>query len=170
MERILYLDGDITVINPLNELYDTDFQGNYYCACTHVQQMMTKINKYRLGTMDVHPYINSGVLLMNLQQLRVHQNINEVLEYVKKYKNYLLLPDQDIITALYGKKIKIVDTMKYNLSDRVLSLYHLNPLNEKKDINWVRENTVIIHYCGINKPWNEYYMGKLDIFYRELYL
>ena len=32
----------------------------------------------------------------------------------------------------------------------------------------MRQNTVIIHYCGRNKPWKPGYVGILDVFYREL--
>ncbi|MCD7778682.1 MAG: hypothetical protein LUH47_09300 [Clostridiales bacterium] len=54
------------------------------------------------------------------------------------------------------------------LSDRTLNFYNADPKNKKRDINWVRENTVIIHYFGKQKPWNEKYRGILDIFYKEL--
>lgn len=37
------------------------------------------------------------------------------------------------------------------------------------DVSWVRENSVIIHYCGKNKPWNDDYTGVLGVFYRELF-
>jgi lipopolysaccharide biosynthesis glycosyltransferase len=58
--------------------------------------------------------------------------------------------------------------MKYNLSDKILSLYNLDFTHEKIDLDWIRENTVIIHYYGKNKPWNKSYQGKLDVFYKEL--
>ena len=32
LDRILYLDVDLVVINSLQELYHTDFEGNYYIA------------------------------------------------------------------------------------------------------------------------------------------
>ena len=38
LERILYLDADTIVINPLKELYETDFEGNYYVVATHVKK------------------------------------------------------------------------------------------------------------------------------------
>ena len=37
VDKILYLDVDIIVINPLRELYQMDFEGNYYIACSHVR-------------------------------------------------------------------------------------------------------------------------------------
>jgi lipopolysaccharide biosynthesis glycosyltransferase len=168
LDRVLYLDGDIIVINPLDELYQMKFNGNYFFACTHVKKFLNKVNQYRLGMKEERNYINSGVLLMNLRELRKVQMREEVLSFVDKRKRYLTLPDQDIITALYGNKIGIIDTMRYNLSDRMLSLYNSDLSHDKIDLDWIRQNTVIIHYYGKQKPWKKSYLGKLDIFYHEL--
>lgn len=168
LERILYLDADTIVINPLDELYHKEFGDNYILACTHIRKVLNKINQIRLGVREERPYINSGVMLLNLPELRKYQNYSQVAEYVEKYKRVLALPDQDIIMALYGDKIGLLDTMKYNLSDRVLAIYNVESGHEKRDTDWVRENAFVIHYCGRQKPWRKPYVGMLDIFYEEL--
>ena len=43
-----------------------------------------------------------------------------------------------------------------------------SPFEKNLDIDWVRNNSIIIHYCGRNKPWKPNYIGKLDIFYNEI--
>lgn len=168
LDRILYLDGDTIVINPLDELYHMDFEGNDILACTHIRKVLNKINQLRLGMEEEHVYINSGVMLMNLKALRKHQSFGDVAEYVEKKKHLLSLPDQDVIAALYGDRIGLLDTMIYNLSDRMLAVYHSDPRHAKRDLDWVRKHTVIIHYCGKQKPWAGSYFGRLDVFYREL--
>ncbi len=170
LDRILYLDPDIVVINSLEKLYNMDFEGNYFIAASHVNKSLHRINEYRLDMDKDSAYINSGVMLMNLALLRKEQDLNEVFNYIERYKNRLLLPDQDVLSGLYGSKTKTVDSLVYNLSDRYLALYNLDPENwrQKIDLNWVRENTVIIHYCGRNKPWKDNYLGILDVFYKEL--
>ena len=36
------------------------------------------------------------------------------------------------------------------------------------DLEWVRENCIIIHFCGRNEPWKEtIWDGQLDVFYHE---
>lgn len=168
MKRILYLDGDTIVINSLEELYNMDLEGYYYCACTHVKKVLNKINQIRLGTEEEYAYINSGVLLMNLELLRKEQKVDEIKEYVKERGMFFTLPDQDVITALYGEKIKIIDTLKYNLSDRILHIHNANLTKERIDLDWIRKNGVVIHYYGKNKPWDDSYFGKLDVFYHEV--
>lgn len=168
LERVLYLDTDVIVIRSLQTLYDMDFQEASYIACTHVRTMFNKMNCLRLGVQEDVPYINTGVMLMNLKQLRKQQTVQEVLEFVQDKKNRLLLPDQDIITALYGEQIHLIDSYVYNLSDRILAMYNARHPGAVRDLDWVRQNSCIIHYCGKNKPWNPNYLGKLDVFYREI--
>ncbi len=168
LDRILYLDVDTVVINPLDTLYEMDFEGTYYIACTHTHEFLTKVNQNRLGMKKEAPYINSGVMMLNLPMLRKNLRMEDIRDYANEKKHTLILPDQDIITALYGEKVKLADTMRYNLSDRILAFYNANPKNDNLTIDWIRKNSVIIHYCGKNKPWKEGYNGVLDTFYKEV--
>lgn len=168
LDRILYLDVDVVVINSLRTFYEVDFESSYFVGCTHTREFLTKLNQARLQSDKAVAYINTGVLLMNLNVLRQVIRLEEISAYVREHEKALILPDQDILTALYGDKIKLADSLRYNLSDRVLNFYNGSHPKEKRDVNWVRRNTAIIHYCGRNKPWNESYTGTLGVFYREL--
>lgn len=169
LERILYLDVDTVIINPLTELYETPFEGNFYVGCTHTRELLTRFNQARLKSEKAVSYINTGVLLFNLPVLRENISLAEICDYTNERKHAFILPDQDILTALYGDKVKLADTLRYNLSDRILAFYNADHFHEKADLSWVRENGVIIHYCGKNKPWNDDYSGVLGVFYRELF-
>lgn len=168
LDRILYLDVDVVVINSLRTFYEMDFESSYFVGCTHTREFLTKLNQARLQSDKAVAYINTGVLLMNLNVLRQVIRLEEISAYVREHEKALILPDQDILTALYGDKIKLADSLRYNLSDRVLNFYNGSHPKGKRDVNWVRRNTAIIHYCGRNKPWNEGYTGTLGVFYREL--
>lgn len=168
LDRILYLDADIVVINPLGPLYRSDFEGSLFMACTHTREFLTRANSHRLGLEEPVPYINTGVILMELNGLRQTIDLSAVRQYALEHFDALLLPDQDILTALYGSRVKLLDSQRYNLSDRILAFYNANPLHPRHSLEWVRQNTIIIHYCGRNKPWKPGYVGILDVFYREL--
>lgn len=170
LDRVLYLDPDIVVINSLEPLWRVDLGGALFGACTHVREFLTRVNQFRLGAEEGCPYLNSGVLLMDLAALRREQDPEEIRAYVERFGDRLTLPDQDILSALYGKRTKLLDTMRYNLSDRVLAAYNMSPRRQGPmlDVDWVRENAAIIHYCGRNKPWKDNYIGVLDVFYREV--
>ena len=96
--------------------------------------------------------------------MRKEQNIQELNEYIIKNEKRLFLPDQDVLNALYGNKVIVIDNLKYNLSDRAIKRYNLT---KRKKINrhWVDENAYIIHYYGKNKPWKDKYRGILKPYY-----
>lgn len=170
LERVLYMDVDTVVINSLMELYESDFEDNYFMGCTNTQLFLQKVNQVRLG-MDVEkdvPYINTGVLMMNLPLLRENLNFADICEFSEKKKQMLILPDQDILTALYGEHVKLIDKLLYNLSDRTILVYNADPRNKPIDREWVKDNTSIIHYFGRNKPWKSKYIGILGDFYKEI--
>ena len=167
LDRILYLDVDTLVINPLKELYTMDFQGNYYIASTHIREALTKLNDRRLNVPDGSPYVNTGVMVLNLPALRENLTMDEIRRTALQKIDSFWLPDQDLLTVLHGDKILLADTQKYNLSDRILNIYNANPKNPRHNLDWVRENTVVIHYCGKNRPWKPHYIGQLGVFYEE---
>lgn len=167
LDRILYLDVDLVVINSLRELYHTDFEGNYYVACSHVGSSLTRLNQLRLGIQEDVPYINTGVMVMNLPLLRQNLSLEQIrLTAMEKMRSFIL-PDQDILTVMHGEHIKLVDTMRYNLSDRLIRLNNADPRNEKIDLQWVRDHAAILHFYGKNKPWKKHYTGILDGLYWE---
>jgi lipopolysaccharide biosynthesis glycosyltransferase len=89
LERVLYLDPDLVVINPIRALYATNLDGHYLAAASHVAKSLQKINALRLKISPPGPYINSGVMLMNLALLRETQRLDEVFSYMKKTKTCL---------------------------------------------------------------------------------
>ena len=169
LNRILYLDADTIVINPLRSLYETDFEGNLYAACTHTRGLLTRLNLMRLHSQKAACYINSGVLLMNLPLLRWTLDLEQMTCYVRSRRLPLFLPDQDILTALYGDRVKRLCAMRYNLSERILKQHNDDRSRRTWDSAWIRRYTVIIHYCGRNKPWKPGYRGQLGGFYREIF-
>ncbi len=165
LDRIMYLDPDLIVNGSILPLYRTPMDGYYFAAATHIRSFLQKVNSMRLDMEEDSPYINSGVMLMNLELLRKEQNLEDVFCFIEKHKSLLVLPDQDIISGLYGSKILTLDAFRYNMTERLYQLHA--PFEKDMTLDWVRKNAVIIHYCGRNKPWKENYKGVLDVFYKE---
>lgn len=166
--RALYLDPDIVVIRPLDALYGIEMGDNLFVATTHVRAFLTQLNAHRLHMDRPAPYINTGVLLLNLPAMRESIRQEHLRAFIAAHGDAMTLPDQDVVTALYGQRVQLVDALRYNLSDRVLAFYNARHPEERRGLDWVRENAVIIHYCGANKPWKPHYIGMLDCFYHEL--
>lgn len=111
------------------------------------------------------PYINSGVMLMNLQALRAEQDTQAVFDYMDAHKGRLMLPDQDIISALYGQRILPLDPIRYNMTEKLFALHRHN--GDGMTLEDVRQQSAVIHYCGRNKPWKPGYLGELNVLYNE---
>ena len=164
LDRVLYLDPDLVVNGPLDDLWALDLEDNWFAAASHVAKGLEFLNAVRLQSETPGPYINSGVLLMNLPLLRREQQLQPVMDYVEEHRHTLFLPDQDVISALYSDKILRLNPYRYNMTERLFAAAKLSPRGEM-DLNWVWENSRIIHYCGRNKPWKDNYLGQLDQFY-----
>lgn len=165
LNKVLYLDPDILVLNPIDDLYHLDLNGYMFAAACHRLPLM-EINKFRLKPYDVDTYYNSGVLLMNLEEARRKINEKEIYEYVARYKQKLLLPDQDVINALYSKQIKTLDEMLYNYDPRYYYYYKMTSYG-KVDMDYVIYRTKILHFCGKKKPWLKNYSGKFHSLYKH---
>ena len=168
LDRILYLDPDLVVLNSLRKLYEIDFGDNLFAAASHIESRAFRdLNRLRLNLPEQTSYINSGVMMMNLKLLR-NESTQEVIDYINEHKNALLLPDQDVLNALYAGRIIELDPMIYNLGDKYFYFKNVKlPREERFDLEWVRRNTVVVHYYGRNKPWKENYLGVLGVFYQH---
>lgn len=166
IERILYLDPDILVINPVRELYDMDMEGYLYAAAYHNVITIKEINRLRLNPYEIDAYYNSGVLLMNLELQRRLIDEQSIYEFVDKNRSKLIMPDQDILNALYSKKIKSLDERLYNYDARYYTYYKIKS-NGMCDMDYIIRNTVILHFCGKKKPWKKDYSGKFHSLYKH---
>jgi len=166
MDRILYLDPDILIINPIRELYDTQLVNHLYAAAYHNAISVKEINRFRLRAYEMEEYYNSGVLLMNLALQRKKIIEKDIYLYIDRYRNRLLLPDQDILNALYSKDIIRIDEFKYNYDTRY---YHYTKLisNGIMDMEYVMHNSAILHFCGKKKPWKDHYSGVFYSLYKH---
>lgn len=166
LDRILYLDPDILIINQIKELYDMDMGDNLYAAAYHNLITVKEINKIRLNPYQIDAYYNSGVLLMNLNLQRKVIDEQEIFEFVDKNRAKLIMPDQDILNALYSKKIKSLDEKIYNYDARYYRYYKIIT-GGTCDMDYIIRNTAIIHFCGKKKPWKKGYDGKFYSLYKH---
>lgn len=166
LDRILYLDPDILVINPVRGLYDTDLDGWLFAAAYHDIIFAREINRLRFPEYNIKAYFNSGVLLMNLDLIRTRVTEEEIYEFVRRHKNTLILPDQDILNSLYSQEIKKLDEVLYNYDVRY---YRYRPLIAKRRVTMdsIINNTVILHFCGKRKPWHDNYRGAFHSLYKH---
>lgn len=166
VERILYLDPDILVINPLRPLWERDLEGNMFAAAAHtgMTEFANGMNRLRLGTDS--DYYNSGVLLMDLASCRREILPEEVFSFAREHSSALVLPDQDILNALYGSRVLPLDDSVWNYDARNYKNYLLRSSGQW-DLDWVISHTAVLHFCGRAKPWKPGYPYRFGILYKH---
>ncbi|MBR1420003.1 MAG: hypothetical protein IJ575_02950 [Selenomonadaceae bacterium] len=76
VDKVIYIDGDIVVNLNINDLWKIDFDGKplaaipEYVTGLSVQTAMRIFNSCKSGVVDPQDYFNSGVLFMDLDQIR----------------------------------------------------------------------------------------------------
>lgn len=134
-DKVLYLDGDMIVTSPLNELFATDLTS--YCAGVVEEKGALQTQNLRLKG---GKYFNAGMILFNIKELSGHNLLGEALDYYNKNHERILFHDQDILNGLWDTKTKFLE-QKFNVPSFVKHF----------------KNPVIIHYTGfVKKPWHAY--------------
>lgn len=140
LDKILYLDADLVVCQNLSKLYETDLNGFYLAG---VNDLFIQHQNYRskIGFSESQPYVNAGVLLMNLALMRKDKISEKFIETTKKMQGIIQYQDQDVINIVCQNKIKLMDSI-YNFASE-------NAVYEKEKL----KNAYVIHYTGPKKPW-----------------
>lgn len=166
LDRVLYLDPDTLIINPLRPLWEMDLRGSLFAAAAHtgMTELANRVNRVRLDSGS--DYYNSGVLLMDLKAGRLEIQPEELFQFVREHGRELLLPDQDLLNALYGRRILPVDDAVWNYDARNYNNYLLRS-GGICDLDWVMEHTAVLHFCGKAKPWKPGYVYRFGVLYKH---
>lgn len=150
-DRVLYLDPDIIINGSLKELWNIELHEAVMAGVRDriVMLLGTKIaSELKNDTI----YINGGVLLMNLKQIRKVSSPEKIMSVISEREKDLELQDQDLINLMWEGQILLVD-----------DIFNLNPnflyLKEYLSMPFRKNSWKIIHYMGVEKPWNKGYMG-----------
>lgn len=159
-DKCLYLDGDTICCKDIYELYKLDV-GNNLLAAGMGANLPFDASYWEkvLEIPNAIHYINAGVLLFNLKQMRME---NKVSDFLICSKRKLPCQDQDVLNICCYNRIKILP-LKYNVYSNAFNmpLEMLLERFEEKDIQEAFEKPVIIHYPGeFAKPWNNPYCVK----------
>lgn len=153
ISKCLYLDADIVVNGKLKDFYDTDIE-NYYCAGVEDLFINGICYKKEIGFTDDDLYVNAGVLLLNLENIRKDNMISKLFYNNLQLKDKIMYQDQDVINITFKNKI-----LEAN------SIYNFTGTNVRREKN-KRKSAVIIHYTGERKPWMNNCRNKMKFLWR----
>ena len=149
VDRILWLDGDTITNSSLKDFYYQDFDGKLFIA---VEDMSLGKDEAKHITLQIPTntiYINSGVLLMNLCEMRQRVNDEEIFNYIKEHQDLLEWVDQDVYNGMFYDEFKVISNEYwYNFIAERISFRNKKTVYSKAKV---------IHYCGKKKPWKKGY-------------
>lgn len=133
LDKVLYLDTDLIVLESLEPLYNTSFDGKLFVGCESHDY-----GKQQAKELGIDKYFNSGVMLLDLKGMR-EQNISDYARknYKKLVGKTLWTYDETIINGLFSDKIKFISQEWNCCVNRVYD----KPIDKPK----------ILHFIGADK-------------------
>lgn len=172
IKRVLYLDCDVVVVDDVGPLWSTDLEGCVLAAAPDHPWDPDGRERERtllLGVSKHAPYINSGVLLIDLERWRAARYTSRLLDFARKAGAALTFHDQDAINVVLADDIKLLDS-RWNLQARMYRLpRHVFP-DQFETTRDGRRRPAIVHFTTADKPWifgsqlpmRQYYYKYLD--------
>ena len=139
-DKILYLDCDLVVLGDVSKLYFTDLGENILGACPEeFVQNTPEFREYAKKALGLNPdgYINTGVLLINLEAFRKNEIEKKFVRLITDYDFDLLDPDQAYLNYLCDGRILVLP----------------NGWNKEPMPIECEGEKNIVHYALYKKPW-----------------
>jgi lipopolysaccharide biosynthesis glycosyltransferase len=149
LDRVIYLDADIIVRTPLDELFHHDLKGAAVAGVIDIPDRLLRLapglNWLNLP-MGEH-YLNSGVLLMDLSRLRSINFFRSAREWYRDHQNIVRLSDQCVINA-------VLENRKAQLHPR-WNIRQLSMPNDQFASMFCSSLSGIFHFNVATKPWTD---------------
>lgn len=159
IDKIIYFDCDSIINSSLYELWQTDINEHYAAGVCDTVSDNTKIKV----SMPINsPYINSGMLVINLKKWREDEIERRFIEFIQEHQGKVFHHDQGTINGVLNKKFFILHP-KYNAMttyftmsrNEIMQYYGMRDYYSEVEIIEAIYNPVFIHYTPafVNRPW-----------------
>jgi len=144
LDRIMYLDADMIILDSIETLYRSDFEEKAVIACEDIGTYYKNMN-YFMGVKNGR-YFNAGVMVWNMPMVRKIMPVDVVEKMVSESYKYPM-QDQGIFNVPFDGKTKFVSAFQYNFMPCCADKYRSR---EQSEIH-------ICHFAGGRacKPWEE---------------
>ena len=155
VDRVIYLDSDIVVIDSLAPLWSLDLAGCTIAGMKDEKAMRSEMRRGFAGTSPAK-YLNSGVLLIDLAKWRENDCEKRLIDVIGRHER-LAHYDQSAINLVLSDEAMTIST-RWNFMPTTVW-----------DEDHVPEQPVVIHYAGTCKPWlhTDALFGEIYGFHRK---
>lgn len=142
-DKAIYMDSDVILQDDISNFYNIDLKDNYVAAIRdeviNSEDVFKNYSKIAIG-IEPEDYFNSGVLLMNLKEMRKAKIEEKFVYLLTKYNLDTVAPDQDYLNILCKDKVVRLPEIWNKMPD----------FGEKFDSSEIH----LIHYNMFRKPWH----------------
>lgn len=145
VNRALYVDCDVIAVSDVRPAFSIELGNNLIGAVADPLGGETS----RVPRSPEDPYVNSGVMLMNLSSFRQRDFLAEGIALYDRYKNEIVWMDQCIFNKFSEGRKKIIDPA-FNVCLRIKETSA-----EEFEVLKNPNNSTLLHFFGTEKPWDK---------------
>lgn len=152
LQRVLYLDADMIVLDDLRQLWNTDLKGRPFAAVVNPLYPFNPDRPRALGLGGPRDYLNSGVLLMDLAALRASGAVKQLKSYGESHPENPY-PEQDALSVVFQDRWLSLPP-RWNAQTTLFDLPAAAlPFTESESAE-ARKSPAVVHFIGPLKPWH----------------
>ncbi|MDD4369908.1 MAG: glycosyltransferase family 8 protein [Anaerostipes sp.] len=122
VDKILYIDCDVTCENSLNELFAMDLEAHTLAG---ISDVLPSLHNEYIGFKSSEAYYNSGVLLIDVKAWKEKKYSKKIIDLLHSGRTQYPYHDQDLINIVFRNDI-------YRLKPKYMTMYPA--------YTWGREN------------------------------
>jgi lipopolysaccharide biosynthesis glycosyltransferase len=153
INKLLYLDGDMIVLDDIKPLWETDLNGYIIGAVDDIAAIKFK-ECDRLRIPAKFGYFNTGTILIDTKEWVKNGFSRKLLSYARENADILKFLDQDAGNCVLYNKRKVLHP-KWNQQVGVyfLKKNFVNSTYSDEILEETINKPVIVHFNGMEKPW-----------------
>lgn len=171
VHRVVYLDSDLVVLDDISILAHADLKGFALGAVADCD-WRANARDDRLAVLGIradNTYVNSGVLVMDLDRWRRDNLVNRIFAFIAENGEKLVFHDQDALNVVLQGDIALQDR-RWNLQVVLYSRFARRVLPvDHRDSKTARRDPAIVHFSTGQKPWTfRAWVRKRALYFRFL--
>jgi lipopolysaccharide biosynthesis glycosyltransferase len=161
VDKVIYFDCDSVINGSFSELWQMDIGDNYVAGVGDTVSDETKI---KVGMDPRSPYINAGMLVINLKKWREDDAEGHFIDFIAAHNGQVFHHDQGTINGVMNGKMLLLHP-KYNAMatfftmsrSEMMQYYGLKQYYSEQELNEAASAPIFVHFTPAfaKRPWVE---------------
>jgi lipopolysaccharide biosynthesis glycosyltransferase len=156
VDRAILLDADTFVCEPLHPLWTTALRAGPIAAVANVVEPAKQGRVRALGMADPRKYLNAGVLLLDLAQLRREDAASAMLRFASENAQRISWLDQDTLNVVFNGRWQPLHPRWNAMNSLWVWRSWANDVFGAEAVREATESPAVLHFEGpaMRKPWH----------------